>query len=82
MSAPKITTVVERDRAVRRKRTAEQNRRRNELNAQRRRETFHGERRATERTLLGLMQSLSSAEAQDRSRYLDGLIRDGKNLIR
>jgi hypothetical protein len=81
MSTPKITalsecvTVIKGSRA-----TAARNKRRNELAAQKRRQMLS--ERKCRNVLMGLGTSLSSAEAQERSRYLDSLIHNGKNFIR
>jgi hypothetical protein len=65
------------------KRTAEQNRLRNERLAQQRRALHSDELTETRRILgSGLAHAMQGAEAQARSKYLDGLIRAGKNYVR
>jgi hypothetical protein len=60
-------------------RTAEQNRRRNELLCKQRREAV--DNRRLPRALYGLEGSLSNPVARERSDRLDAMIRNGANLI-
>ena len=66
------------------KRTDEQNRRRNELAAQRMRETLGADDASSvnRRAFAGLGHLMQSAEAQERSRYLDAMIKNGANYNR
>jgi hypothetical protein len=65
------------------KRTAEQTRLRNERLAQQRREMHRDDASSTvRRTLMGLGHLMAASEAQERSKYLDSLIKNGANYIR
>jgi hypothetical protein len=76
MSTPKI--VSESKITVKgNRRTAEKNRRRNELEAQRMRDELDGKMPAY---IAGLSRALSSEDARQRSDYLDSLIRKATNL--
>ena len=78
MSAPKIideNTITLRGC----RRTAEQNKRRNELKAQKTRDEFGGKMPSY---IAGLSRAQSSDDARQRSDYLNGQIKAGKNFIR
>jgi hypothetical protein len=78
MSAPK--TLIQSAVIVKGSRkAAERNRLRNEENARRRRELEGAARR---RGLTGLGTAMASEDARERSKYLDSLIQNGRNLIR
>lgn len=75
-----VLCLKERAAAQHRRRTPEETRRRNELAAQRRREAMPASDRTVRRTLMGLGHVMDSASAQERSKYLDGLIRRATGL--
>lgn len=78
MSAPKILALAETAITVKgSRRTAEKNKRRNELEAQRMRHELGGKMPGY---IAGLNVAMSSKDARQRSDYLDNLIRKASGL--